>query len=105
LALDVFAYRVKKYIGAYAAVLGRVDAVVFTGGIGENAAHVRAASCRDLDQLGIRLDEKLNAAAVGREAEIQADDSRVKILVVRTDEEAAIAADAYQLASDAGGSA
>jgi acetate kinase len=99
LALDVFAYRLKKYIGAYAAVLGRVDAVVFTGGIGENAPAVRAASCSNLDQLGIRLDEQRNAAAVGREGEIQADDSRVKILVTATDEEAAIAADAYQLAA------
>ncbi len=99
LALAVFSYRVKKYIGAYAAVLGRLDAVVFTGGIGENAANVRAASCRDLGQLGIHLDEKRNAAAVGREGEIQSDDSRVKILVVATDEEAAIAADAFQLAT------
>jgi acetate kinase len=99
LALDVFAYRLKKYIGAYAAVLGRVHAVVFTGGIGENAAAMRAASCSDLDQLGIRLDEERNAAAVGREGEIQADDSRVKILVAATDEEGAIAADAYQLAA------
>jgi acetate kinase len=99
LALDVFAYRLKKYIGAYAAVLGRVDAVVFTGGIGENAPAVRSASCSNLDQLGIRLDEQRNAAAVGREGEIQADESRVKILVTATDEEAAIAADAYQLAA------
>jgi acetate kinase len=80
-------------------VLGRVDAVVFTGGIGENAPAVRAASCSNLDQLGIRLDEQRNAAAVGREGEIQADESRVKILVTATDEEAAIAADAYQLAA------
>jgi acetate kinase len=99
LALDVFAYRLKKYIGAYAAALGRVDAVVFTGGIGENSPAVRAASCNNLDQLGIRLDEQRNAAAVGREGEIQADDSRVKILVTATDEEAAIAADAYHLAA------
>ncbi|MEZ6190778.1 MAG: acetate kinase [Phycisphaerales bacterium] len=65
LALDVFAYRIKKYIGAYTAVLGKLDAVIFTGGIGENAAGIRAAICSDLGQIGIELDESRNKSAKG----------------------------------------
>jgi acetate kinase len=97
LAIDIFCYRVKKYIGAYAAVLGRVDAVVFTGGIGENEAGVRAQCCSDLWLLGIEIDPDRNASARGREGEIQSDRSRVKLLVVPTDEEGAIAGDTYRL--------
>lgn len=98
LAIDVFCYRVKKYIGAYAAVLGTLDAVVFTGGIGENAVLVRAGICSDLDQIGIRLDPEKNAATVRREGLISAADSRVRVYVIPTDEEAAIAKDTYGLA-------
>ncbi len=99
LAMDVFCYRIRKYIGMYSAVLGRVDAVVFTGGIGENAADVRAGACRDLEYLGIALDTDLNGRAVGRrEGPITTPDSRVKTLVIPTDEEAAIAADTYKIA-------
>jgi acetate kinase len=98
LAIDVFCYRVKKYIGAYAAVLGTLDAVVFTGGIGENAVPVRAGICGGLDQIGIRLDPEKNAATVRREGLISAADSRVRVYVIPTDEEAAIAKDTYGLA-------
>ncbi len=99
LAIDVFSYRIKKYIGMYAAVLGRVDAVVFTGGIGENAAHVRQATCEGLQPLGIDLDSDLNQQTVGRrEGAISTSESRTKLLVIPTDEEAAIAADTYQIA-------
>jgi acetate kinase len=97
LAIDVFCYRVKKYIGAYAAVLGRIDAVVFTGGIGENAVDVRAKCCHDLAQLGIEIDLERNAAVRGREGEIQSVGSQVKLLVIPTDEEGVIAADTYEL--------
>lgn len=105
LAMDVFAYRVKKYIGAYAAVLGRLDAVVFTGGIGQNAKQIRAACCSDLDCLGIHVDPEKNAAALGIEDEIQSAASRVKVLVLATDEEAAIAADTCQIVTEGKGNA
>jgi acetate kinase len=96
LALDVFAYRIKKYIGAYTAALGKVDAVIFTGGIGENAAGIRAAICSDLDQIGIELDESRNKSAKG-ESRVSSDKSRVAVLVVPTNEEAAIAIDTYRM--------
>jgi acetate kinase len=97
LAIDVFCYHVKKYIGAYCAVLGTVDAVVWTGGIGEHGWRIRAQCCDGLPQLGIALDPQRNAAVVGCEGEIQAADSRVKLLVIPTDEEGVIAADTYEL--------
>jgi acetate kinase len=96
LALDVFAYRVKKYIGTYTAVLGKLDAVVFTGGIGENAADIRAAICSDLDQIGIELDGVINKSVSG-EAKISSASSRVAVLVIPTNEEAAIAIDTYDM--------
>jgi len=91
LALEMFCYRVKKYIGAYCAALGTVDAIVFTGGIGENSALVRSRSCEGLSGLGISLDERSNHEVAGGITEIQAGESRVKILVVPTDEEREIA--------------
>lgn len=97
LALDVFAYRVKKYIGAYTATLGQLDAIIFTGGIGENAIHVRAAICSDLDQIGVALDPGLNASKTGKGIKISAADSRVDVLVIPTNEEAAIAIDTYEM--------
>ncbi len=98
LALQVFAYRVKKYIGAYLAVLGRTDAIVFTGGIGENAAGMRSRICTGLDALGVKLDAARNASCAG-DCAISADDSPVKILVVHTNEELLIARDTQQIAS------
>ncbi len=97
LAIDVFCYHVKKYIGAYCAVLGTVHAVVWTGGIAEHGWRIRAQCCEGLPQLGIALDPQRNAAVVGCEGEIQAADSRVKLLVIPTDEEGVIAADTYEL--------
>jgi acetate kinase len=91
LALEIFCYRVKKYIGAYCAALGSVDAIVFTGGIGENSALVRSRSCEGLSGLGISLDEHANQEAAEGIREIQAGEGRVKILVVPTDEEREIA--------------
>jgi len=96
-ALDVFCYRIKKYIGAYWAVLGEPHAVVFTAGIGENSPPVRERACAGLEPLGLRLDEGRNLRAVGREAFISADDSPVAALVVPTNEELKIAMDTYQL--------
>jgi acetate kinase len=91
LATEVFCYRVRKYIGAYIAVLGRLDAVVFTGGIGENSSAIRKRACGGLEHMGIFIDEKKNASAGGSVAEIQKDGAPVKVLVIRTDEEGEIA--------------
>lgn len=91
LALSMFCYRVRKYIGAYYAALGTVDALIFTGGIGENSAVVRSRACYGLTALGISLDERRNGTAGGEITHIQMHDSRVKILVIPTDEEREIA--------------
>ncbi len=91
LAIDMFCYRIKKYIGSYHAVLGRIDAIVFTGGIGENAAPIRQQVCEGLQHLGIRLDPARNSAARGNAVEVQQPGSPVKVLVVRTNEELEIA--------------
>jgi acetate kinase len=97
LAIDIFCYRVRKYIGAYMAVLGRVDAISFTGGIGERARVVRAEICCDLEPLGIVLDPACNDAAAGGEATISHADSPVRLLVVPTDEEVVIATDTFEI--------
>jgi acetate kinase len=94
LALDVYCHRIRKYVGAYLAVLGRVDALVFTGGVGENAARVRSLACAGLDALGIALDERANAAVAGDLAEIGRAGAPVRTLVVRTNEELQIAREA-----------
>lgn len=96
LAIEVFCYRVKKYIGAYLAVLGRVDAIVFTGGIGEHDAAVRSESCAGLDALGIRVDARRNAASADGPRAIHAAGSPVHVLVVPTDEELEIARQAAE---------
>lgn len=98
LAIDIFCYRITKYIGAYTAVLGRLDAVVFTGGIGENNPFLRARICADQPQIGIAIDPARNTAKESKERLISSDDSRVKVFVIPTDEEAAIAADTCELA-------
>jgi acetate kinase len=91
LALDMYCYRLRKYIGAYYAVLGRVDALVFAGGVGENAPRVRAQSCAGLEALGIGIDAERNDRDAESAREIQSHDARVKILVIPTDEEREIA--------------
>lgn len=98
LALEIFCYRIKKYIGAYCAVLGRVDALIFAGGIGENAVRVRRKICRNLKNLGIELDENKNQSAVGEEKEISTESSLIKVFVIPTNEEARIAFDTYEIA-------
>lgn len=91
LAVGMFCYRVRKYIGAYFAVLGRLDAIIFTGGIGENSAPVRQQCCEGLEHMGIVMDQEKNAAAGGAVAEIQKDGPPVKVLVIKTNEELEIA--------------
>jgi acetate kinase len=93
LAIEIFAYRARKYIGAYLACMGGADAVVFTGGIGENSADVRARICGGLEWAGLKLDLQKNNDAVGREAQISTDDSTLKAFVIPTDEELLIARD------------
>jgi acetate kinase len=97
-ALESFAYRARKYIGAYAAVLGGIDAIAFGGGIGEHSADVRSRICSGLEVLGILLNEALNASATGRElALISADNSPGQIWIVPTNEEGQIAHDVFYL--------
>jgi acetate kinase len=91
LALELYCYRIKKYLGAYFGVLGRVDAIVFTGGIGENAAPIRKQCCQELEGLGITVDDRKNEKACDGVMEIQGDGASVKVLVVRADEELEIA--------------
>lgn len=101
LAFDVYVHRLRKYVGAYYAVLGRVDAVVFTAGVGENDASVRAASMGDLESLGIRLDQELNAVRSGEPRLVSGADSRVAVAVVPTDEELEIARQTFHLVGPA----
>ena len=91
LAHDMVAYRIKKYLGAYYAVLGRVDAVVFTGGIGENVHSIRAKVCEELESLGIELDPHKNTQRTGDIQEIHKDGSPTRLLVIPTNEELQIA--------------
>ena len=93
---EVFAYRIRKYIGSYAAAMNGLDAVVFTAGIGENSADARRLILEDTEFLGIRLDEEKNRR---NELYIQAADSRVKVMVVPTNEELAIARDTLEIAT------
>lgn len=98
LAIDIFCYRARKYIGAYLAAMNGADAIVFTGGIGENAPSIRARICDDLAWLGVSLAAAKNAETMsGREARIDADGSRVQVWVVPTDEELLIARDTVRV--------
>ena len=95
-AFDVFNYRIKKYVGAYAAAMGGIDALVFTGGIGENSKNVRREVCNNMEFLGIKLDPKLNENPEG-EAIISSDDSSTKVLRIPTNEELVIAMDTEKI--------
>lgn len=97
LAMNVYNYRIKKYVGAYAAALGGLDILVFTGGVGENQWPTRTAVCKDMEFMGIKLDEKLNTGMRGKEMVISAPDSKVIVMVVPTDEELTIAADTMEI--------
>ena len=99
LAMDVFAYRIKKYIGSYMAVIGRTDAILFTGGIGERGIQSRKDICSGLENFGVKLDLAANEACKAKEARISAADSRVQIWVIPTNEELMIARDTAALAA------
>lgn len=96
-ALDMFAYRVRKYIGAYTAAMGGVDAIVFTAGLGENSITMRAKICEGLEFMGIKIDAEKNDIR-GKEREINTDDAKVKVLLIPTNEELMIARDTKDLA-------
>lgn len=97
LAVDTFCYRLRKYIGSYMAALGGLDALIFTGGIGENSAVIRQRTLAGLERLGIELDASANDAAVGREARISTAASPIAVLVIPTNEELLIARDTVRL--------
>lgn len=97
LAIDVFCYRIRRYVGAFYGILNGADAIVFSGGIGENQPAIRSRVCRDLDALGIALDEAANAACRGREANLSAPGARTRVWVIPTNEELLIARDTAAL--------
>lgn len=97
LALDMYNYRIKKYVGAYAAAMGGCDIIVFTAGVGENQAEMREAVCENMEYMGIKLDKEKNKGVRGVEAVISAPDSKVTVCVIPTDEELMIATDTMNL--------
>ena len=101
LAVDIFCYRVKKYLGGYLAAMNGADAIAFAGGIGENSPEIRARICDGLDWLGIGIDASANASAVGVERRIDSAGSRVAVWVIPTDEELLIARDTWRVVTGA----
>jgi acetate kinase len=97
LAIEIFCYRARKYIGSYLAAMGGADAIVFTGGIGENSPDVRARICGGMDWTGLRLDAAKNQETVGREGQISADGSKLLAYAIPTDEELLIARDTVRV--------
>jgi acetate kinase len=97
LALDMNAYRIKKYIGSFAAVMNGLDAIVFTAGVGENSYTLRSLICKDMEYLGISIDEEVNHVKARKLIEVQNKNSKVKVLVIPTNEEAEIAKQSYEL--------
>ncbi len=100
LALDMYAYRIKKYIGAYAAAMNGLDAIIFTAGVGENDSNIRKRVCSDLDFLRIVLDDKKNREQSGETREINKENTGIKILVVPTNEELEIAQQCFELMNE-----
>lgn len=97
LAMRMYNYRIKKYIGSYTAILGGLDILVFTGGVGENQTSTRSEVCKDMEYLGLELDEELNASVRAQEALISKPTSKVKVLVIPTNEELTIAHDTLEI--------
>ncbi|MBE6302801.1 MAG: acetate kinase [Bacteroidales bacterium] len=99
LANTIYFYRIKKYIGAYAAAMGGVDIIVFAGGVGENQAPCREAALEGLEFIGVELDKELNKKSRGEEVVLSTPESKVKVVLVPTDEELMIASDTYEIVS------
>lgn len=102
LALEIYQYRVRKYIGAYAAAMGGVDLIVFTGGIGENDTITRTKSLEGLEFMGVKIDKEKSMTIRGKEAIISSPDAKVKVMIVPTDEEFMIARDTFEIYSRVG---
>ncbi|MFZ5979967.1 MAG: acetate/propionate family kinase [Candidatus Zixiibacteriota bacterium] len=100
LALDVYCYRLKKYIASYAAAMSGLDAVIFTAGVGENSPLVRRKTLEGLEFMGIKIDDKKNEKAVGKETDISSDDAAVKTLIIPTNEELVIALDTERIVNN-----
>jgi len=96
-SLDIYHYRIKKYLGSYAAAMGGVDLVIFTGGVGENACDTREEICKDLEFMGLKFDVAKNTKLRGKEAIISTPDSKVTVMVVPTNEELVIAQDTFEI--------
>lgn len=96
LAIDMFCYRARKYLGSYMAVLRGAHAIIFAGGIGENSPEIRAQICGGLQSLGVTLDRDLNRSTVGIEGEISRAESLTKVWVIPTNEELLIARDTFR---------
>lgn len=103
LAVDAFCYGIKKYIGSYVAVMNGLDVLVFTGGIGEMSPPIRKKICEDMDYLGIVIDEEKNSSAIGKEATISPEGSKVIVAVIPTNEELIVAREAEKLLDKEGG--
>jgi acetate kinase len=99
-AIDIYCYKISKYIGAYAAAMGGVDVILFTGGIGENAFYVREAVCADLGFMGVKINSAVNSKTFGDEAVISEEGQPVTVMVVPTDEELMIALDTEKIVAD-----
>ena len=99
LGLDMFHYRASKYIGSYAAAMNGIDMIVFTGGIGENAPNTRLEICKRLEFMGVDFDTEKNQGLRGKEALLSRDNSKVKVMVVPTNEELVIAEDTQRIVS------
>ena len=97
LAMDMYEYRIKKYVGSYAAALGGVDVIVFTGGVGENQTQTREYVCDGLGFMGVKIDNELNAKSRGKEVLLSTPESTVKVVVIPTDEEYMIASDTLEI--------
>jgi len=97
LAYTIYAYRIKKYIGMYAAVLNGLDAIVFTGGVGENDINIRRMACNNMDFLGIQIDEEKNKIRSNDIREINSENAAVKVLIVPTNEELEIVKQCFEL--------
>jgi acetate kinase len=99
LALDMYEQRITKYIGAYAAEMGGVDIIVFTGGVGENQTGLRSTVCAPLSFMGVEINTELNSKVRGTETVISTPESKVKVVVIPTDEELMIARDTEAIVS------
>ncbi|HBX88642.1 MAG TPA: acetate kinase, partial [Marinilabiliaceae bacterium] len=97
MGMEMYTYRIKKYIGSYAAVMGGVDTIVFTGGIGENGDDTRASICEGLEFIGVKVDAAKNKGLRSKEADFSVSGSKVRLLVVPTNEELVIAQDTMEI--------